>query len=366
MNQERFYELARGLATNSFSNRGGAPTFVRRTEGRGMRMRPVGLLLATMSLAFLLVSGVVQAQPAPGEVSDASCPINNETPPRSELLLTNTRIAAQTFTAQHTGLLTTAQVPIRNVGSQTSSIGIVMEIHTVDSSGTPTGVVLASTTIPAPNIPAGQSSVVVTGHFSPGAPVEAGQQYAIALHTPTEPQGPGLAWQGGHPNPCPGESYEALQNAPGEFFPVVLVGPDGANLYVDYFFSTFVTPPDTTPPTDTTPPKVISTAPKANATEVAPTVNVRATFSEEMTPSSITGQSFKLFKEGSTTQVAATVSYSASTRTAKLDPTNSLRRGVAYKAVVTTGAKDLAGNRLDQDGTTTGLQQKRWFFRVDD
>jgi hypothetical protein len=51
---------------------------------------------------------------------------------------------------------------------------------------------------------------------------------------------------------------------------------------------------------------------------------------------------------------------------AKLDPTNNLRRRVAYKAVVSTWARDVAGNRLDQDSSTTGLQQKRWFFRVED
>jgi hypothetical protein len=82
-----------------------------------------------------------------------------------------------------------------------------------------------------------------------------------------------------------------------------------------------------------------------------------------MLVSSITGQNFKLFKKGSTTKIAATVSYNADTDTATLDPTNNLRRGLTYKAVVTTGAKDLAGNRLDQ---TTGLQQKVWYFTVDD
>ena len=124
--------------------------------------------------------------------------------------------------------------------------------------------------------------------------------------------------------------------------------------------------PQPTTPSDTTPPWVISNVPKANADEVVPTANVRATFSEKMRPSSITGQSFKLFKKGTTTQIAAQVSYNADTETAKLDPINNLRRGVAYKAVVTTWAKDLAGNRLDQVSSTSGLQQKRWFFRVDD
>ena len=43
------------------------------------------------------------------------------------------------------------------------------------------------------------------------------------------------------------------------------------------------TPPNPPPPNnDTTPPKVIKTSPKANAKAVAPTVNLKATFSEDM------------------------------------------------------------------------------------
>jgi hypothetical protein len=118
-------------------------------------------------------------------------------------------------------------------------------------------------------------------------------------------------------------------------------------------------------PKDTAPPTVISTSPKANATEVAPTANVRATFSEGMDSNTIDETTFKLYKKGSTTQIPAQVSYNANTDTAKLDPTNNLRRGVAYKAVASTWAKDVAGNRLDQDNSTSGLQQERWFFRVD-
>jgi hypothetical protein len=41
-----------------------------------------------------------------------------------------------------------------------------------------------------------------------------------------------------------------------------------------------------------------------------------------------------------------------------------LARGTKYKAVVTTGAKDVAGNRLDQISTTTSLDQKTWSFTV--
>jgi hypothetical protein len=124
-------------------------------------------------------------------------------------------------------------------------------------------------------------------------------------------------------------------------------------------------------PPDTTPPKVMSTSPGNTETRIAPGVDVTATFSEHdpgeegMMASSITGQTFKLFKKGSTTKIGAAVAYSASTDTATLNPTNNLRRGVTYKAVVTTGAKDLAGNRLDQDqDPSNGLQQKAWTFTI--
>ena len=108
----------------------------------------------------------------------------------------------------------------------------------------------------------------------------------------------------------------------------------------------------------------LSTLPKANATAVAPTANLTATFSEEMMASSMTCQDLQALQNGTTTKVGATVSYSAGTQTATLDPTNALKSGLSYKAVVTTGAKDVAGNPLDQNSSTTGLQQKVWFFTV--
>jgi hypothetical protein len=58
---------------------------------------------------------------------------------------------------------------------------------------------------------------------------------------------------------------------------------------------------------------------------------------------------FKLFRKGPTNQIAAAVTYDAATDTATLNPTNNLKRGVIYKAVVSTLAKDVEGNRLDQD-----------------
>jgi hypothetical protein len=125
------------------------------------------------------------------------------------------------------------------------------------------------------------------------------------------------------------------------------------------------TPPNPTPPNnDTTPPKVINTSPKANAKAVAPTVNIKATFSEDMLASTINKSTFKLSKKGSTTKVSAAVGYDAATDKATLNPTEALRKGATYKGLVTSGAKDAAGNPLGQNTAKTGLQQKRWVFAV--
>jgi len=117
---------------------------------------------------------------------------------------------------------------------------------------------------------------------------------------------------------------------------------------------------------DTMAPRVTRTVPVANATGVVPAANVTATFSEDMNAFTINGTTFQLFKKGSTKKLAAAVSYSASTDTATLDPTSSLQGGATYKAVVSTVARDLAGNFLDQNSasTGTGLQEMAWSFTV--
>jgi hypothetical protein len=126
---------------------------------------------------------------------------------------------------------------------------------------------------------------------------------------------------------------------------------------VRFWYKSSTDPQPPPPPTDRTAPTVMSTVPTADATGVARTTNVTATFSEDMDASSINGTTFKLFKKGSTTKIDAQVTFAnPDPYTAKLDPNNSLRSGVTYKAVVSTGAKDLADNPL--------AQQKVWFFKV--
>ena len=118
---------------------------------------------------------------------------------------------------------------------------------------------------------------------------------------------------------------------------------------------------------DTIKPKVSTATP--TGTGIGRGTNIAATFSEKMSPTSITNSTFKLFKVTSsgTTQVTnVTVMLSSDGLKATLNPygTSSTLLGARtkYKAVVTTGAEDLAGNRLDQNSTTTGNQQKTWTF----
>jgi subtilisin family serine protease len=114
---------------------------------------------------------------------------------------------------------------------------------------------------------------------------------------------------------------------------------------------------------DLTPPKVTSTVPKATAKGIAPGANITATFSEAMDASTINSSTFKLFKAGTTNLIGAVVTYKPTTNKAILDPNANLKLGTKYKAVLTTGATDLAGNQLDQDqDPSNGLKQKGWTF----
>src|SRR5215211_483531 len=120
---------------------------------------------------------------------------------------------------------------------------------------------------------------------------------------------------------------------------------------------------------ETTPPRVTSTVPKATATGVAPGANITATFSEDMDAGTVNGTTFKLFKAGTTNLIPAVVTYDPTAKKATLNPfgnsTTLLSKGTKYKAAVTTGAKDLAGNQLDQDqDPSNGLQQKGLSFTI--
>jgi hypothetical protein len=111
---------------------------------------------------------------------------------------------------------------------------------------------------------------------------------------------------------------------------------------------------------DTTAPKVSAATPTGKG--IARGTDVAATFSEAMDAATIKGTTFKLFKAGSTNNVGAALTYNAASQKAVLDPNNSLAARTKYKAVVTIGAKDLAGNALDQNARKSGNQPKEWTF----
>jgi len=100
-------------------------------------------------------------------------------------------------------------------------------------------------------------------------------------------------------------------------------------------------------PVDTTPPTVTSRSPAVGATGVAVGANVTATFSEAVQP--VDTSKFTLRAAGATTDLAAGVTYNASTSVATLDPSANLAAGTQYTAKLAGGAsgiKDTAGNQL--------------------
>jgi hypothetical protein len=124
---------------------------------------------------------------------------------------------------------------------------------------------------------------------------------------------------------------------------------------------------------DLTAPKVSTTAPNNGQKGVARNTNLTATFSEKMMPTSITKSTFKLYRCASPTDAACntqitnvTLTLSSNGLSATLNPFGStstlLAANTKYRGIVTPGAKDLAGNALDQDSSTAANQQKSWHF----
>ncbi|MCP4348501.1 MAG: Ig-like domain-containing protein, partial [Desulfobacterales bacterium] len=109
----------------------------------------------------------------------------------------------------------------------------------------------------------------------------------------------------------------------------------------------------TGPRPDTTPPTVSSTSPENGASDVSVDSSVIVTFSEPMKSSAITTATFSV--SNGTDNIAGAVTYDGTT--GAFNPSENLEYNTAYTASVTTAAKDLAGNPLENDYTwsfTTG------------
>ncbi|MQA28774.1 MAG: hypothetical protein GEU82_02895 [Luteitalea sp.] len=96
-------------------------------------------------------------------------------------------------------------------------------------------------------------------------------------------------------------------------------------------------------------PTVTTTSPAGGATGVAVGSNVVGTFSESMNPAAVV---MTLVAQGSSTPVAATVTYDEATRAVTFNPAADLVANIVYTATIkggTAGAKDTAGNPMASD-----------------
>jgi transposase-like protein len=109
------------------------------------------------------------------------------------------------------------------------------------------------------------------------------------------------------------------------------------------------TPASRTWTVDLTPPQVTAVAPADGASDVSVGIDVRATFAEAMDAATLNTTTYTLARADDGSLVTAPVSYDAANRTAILRPSSPLSPGATYRAKVTTGAKDVAGNPLAAD-----------------
>ncbi len=121
------------------------------------------------------------------------------------------------------------------------------------------------------------------------------------------------------------------------------------NALVAPFPSTFTTvaAPDTTAPT------IIARTPATGLTGVPTSVVPTVTFSEAMDTSTINATNIRLTLTSTSAVVPGTVTYNAATNTASFTPTSQLANNTGYTLTVTTGVKDVAGNALAAQSSST-------------
>lgn len=169
------------------------------------------------------------------------------------------------------------------------------------------------------------------------------------------------------------EASGARQIAPttvaGEFTQVTIsasaVGETTITFYSTVRAGNVESPKSRTVTIDKTPPRVRSTMPKNLAREVRPGTPIEAVFSEPIRGGHLRWYpDMILYKNESTNDVEAQLTYDKQTKKATLDPDAPLQRGATYRAEISTSVRDLAGNNLDQRLNAAGDQHKVWRFTV--
>ena len=84
-------------------------------------------------------------------------------------------------------------------------------------------------------------------------------------------------------------------------------------------------------------PRVVAVNPVAGAKGVAPTANIKATFSRAMNPRTLKAVNFYLVSKSTGAEIRATYRYDTAKKTAILDPVRRLTRGSTYTATVFSG-----------------------------
>jgi hypothetical protein len=165
--------------------------------------RPTAAALA-IGLAALAAPSAASAEAVP----DASCTSS----PAGSIGQPGNNRAAQTFTAQHTGPLTRAQVEIDKIGSPGDW---TLSINAVDAS-----------------VPSGVGTLA--GDFAPPVAVTAGQQYALVF---TRPASDTLRIRYSVVNACPGDAFFSFSQT--DPFDYICVNPN----VCDLVFAVFVEQP---------------------------------------------------------------------------------------------------------------------------
>jgi len=96
------------------------------------------------------------------------------------------------------------------------------------------------------------------------------------------------------------------------------------------------------PLVDEAPPDLVSRSPQINASGVATSTDVTATFNEPIAVSTVTDESFSITRNN--IAVAGSVSYNAETFTASFVPEAELEAETEYTVILTSGIEDVAGN----------------------
>ena len=114
---------------------------------------------------------------------------------------------------------------------------------------------------------------------------------------------------------------------------------------------------------DTTRPMVVRTRPARRSEGVDRGQNITAKFSEAVLRSTLTATQVRLFRSDRVNQVRATIRYRPNRHLVVIDPRRDLAPGTTYQVVLTTGIRDLAGNRLGSKAQP-GAQRVMWLFRT--